>query len=48
MDGSKSENETVVAAPSKSMNLDKGTMRKAAIGFAIGVGAFFVYKTFIK
>lgn len=48
IDGSNSKAESVIAAPSKPMYLDRGTIRKAAIGFAIGVGAFFVYKAFIK
>ena len=47
-DGSNSEEEVVVATENKGLKFDKDTMRKAAIGFAIGVGVFLIYKRFIK
>tara|TARA_R110000824_G_scaffold306853_1_gene494370 strand:+ start:184 stop:345 length:162 start_codon:yes stop_codon:yes gene_type:complete len=47
VDGSNSKNENPVVNNNK-LKFDKSTMRKAAIGFAIGFGVYFVYKRFIR
>ena len=47
-DGSNSKEEVAEVAGNKGVKFDKKTMSKAALGFAIGVGAYLIYKNFVK
>ncbi len=47
-DGSNSNKESIVAEEKKGFSFDKGTLKKGAIGFAIGVGAYLIYNRFIR
>lgn len=47
-DGSNSQEEVIEVKDKKQMKFDKNTMSNAILGFAIGVGVYFIYKRFIK